>query len=94
MPDLHCRHCGTECTGGTDLGDGPNLHTDMAFAFWRDDHCPACAEAGRIAELLRAEADAIEVPEGLTTRIRESEAIYLIKKTWNYAALVALGDPK
>ncbi len=55
MPDLHCRHCGTGCTGGTDLGDGPNLHTDMSFAFWRDGHCPACAEAEQI-EATRAEA--------------------------------------
>ena len=53
MSDGHCRHCGTGCTGGTDLGDGPNLHTDMAFAFWRDGRCPACAEGERIAAYVR-----------------------------------------
>ena len=80
MPDLHCRHCGTGCTGGTDLGDGPNLHTDMSFAFWRDDHCPACAEAEEIAteiaDLAHRCEDAYDIRYALTVaaRIARGEA--------------------
>lgn len=50
----HCRHCGSGCTGGVDLGDGrPNLHTDVVAAFWRGGHCLGCAEAERIAAATR-----------------------------------------
>lgn len=74
----HCRHCGTGCTGGTDLGDGPNLHTDMSFAFWRDGHCPACAEAEEIATEIADLAHRCEVleygPEMLVRGMRKARA--------------------
>ena len=82
MSDGHCRHCGTGCTGGTDLGDGPNLHTDMAFAFWRDGRCPACAEAERIAEAIDAKR---------AHPINEGKDAYDIRYALTDAARIARG---
>ena len=56
----HCNHCGAGCTGGVDVGTGPNLHTDVEAVFWRGGHCPACRIAGALQARESDVFDALE----------------------------------
>lgn len=51
----HCRHCEDECPGGLPIPAWPHPepHMNDDGAEWPSGHCPACAEAERIATALQ-----------------------------------------
>lgn len=54
----HCRHCRPGCQGASPVRFGaPRKHYDLDYSAWSDGHCPACAEAERIAAALLDEYD-------------------------------------
>lgn len=70
----HCRHCGSGCRGrGTPGTSHPNAlrrHGDMIGGSWYADHCPACAEAERIAAEFKARAALLIKHGGQREQIR------------------------